>query len=184
MDDYSDHLARLRDGVNNTYSVTNLAPWIEKYTYLDGRRFSFKDHEFQRTIIEDTAKTSIVIKCAQVGLSEVLYRYAVAACITQDDFTVIYTFPSATDAETNNRTRIDPMIEGSPEVLRMVNPNMNNSTVKQFGRNSFLFFKGTFSSTAGISLPASAVISDEYDKSDITAASDIVTGKQIGRAHV
>jgi hypothetical protein len=176
--DHSDLIARIREGVANTYSVTNLAPWIEKYTYLDGRRFSFKDHEFQKPIIEDTAKTSIVIKCAQVGLSEILYRYAVAACITQDDFTVIYTFPSATDAETNNRTRIDPMIEGSPEVLRMVNPNMNNSTVKQFGRNSFLFFKGTFSSTAGISTPANCLVHDEYDKSDITTTSVYVSRLQ------
>ena len=67
MDDYSDHLARLRDGVNNTYSVTNLAPWIEKHTYLDSRKFSFKDHEFQRTIISDAARTSIVIKCRNKG---------------------------------------------------------------------------------------------------------------------
>ncbi len=176
--DFSDHLSRLRDGVNNTYALTNLAPWIEKNTYLNSRKFSFKDHEFQQAILADPAKTSIVIKCAQVGLSEILYRYAVAACITQDDFTVIYTFPSATDAETNNRTRVDPMIEGSPEVLRMVNPNMNNSSVKQFGRNSFLFFRGTFSGTAGLSTPADCVIHDEHDKSDITAASVYVSRLQ------
>lgn len=175
---FNDHLQRLRDGVANTYDLTNLAPWIEKHTYLNGRKFSFKDHEFQRDILQDSAKTSIVIKCAQVGLSEVLYRYAVASCITQDDFTVIYTFPSATDAEVNNRTRIDPMIEGSPEVARMVNPNMNNSSVKQFGRNSFLFFKGTFSSTAGISTPCNSLIHDEFDKSDITTASVYVSRLQ------
>ncbi len=175
---FSDHFARIRDAINNVYGIHNLAPWIEKHTYLDGKRFSFDSHEFQKEIIADTANTSIVIKCAQVGLSEILYRYAIAACCTQDDFTVIYTFPSSSDAEKNNKTRIDPMIEGSPEVKRLVNPNLNNSEVKQFGRNSFLFFKGTFSATQALSTPANAVIHDEFDKSDTTQASVYISRLQ------
>ena len=175
---FSDHLARVKDAINNVYGIHNLAPWIERYTYLDGKRFSFHQHEFQREILADKAKTSIVVKCAQVGLSEILYRYAVASCCTQDDYNVIYTFPSSSDAEKNNRTRIDPMIEGSPELKRLVNPNLNNSETKQFGRNSFLFFKGTFSATQAISTPANAVISDEWDKSDTTQGSVYVSRLQ------
>ena len=175
---FSEHLARVKDAINNVYGIYNLAPWIEKYTYLDGKRFSFYQHEFQREILADKAKTSIVVKCAQVGLSEILYRYAVASCCTQDDYNVIYTFPSSSDAEKNNRTRIDPMIEGSPELKRLVNPNLNNSETKQFGRNSFLFFKGTFSATQAISTPANAVISDEWDKSDTTQGSVYVSRLQ------
>ena len=175
---FSDHLARVKDAINNVYGVHNLAPWIEKYTYLDGKRFSFGSHEFQKDILADTARTSIVIKCAQVGLSEVLYRYAIAACCTQDDLTIIYTFPSSSDAEKNCKTRIDPLIEGSPEVRRLVNPNLNNSEVKQFGRNSFLFFKGTFSATQALSTPANAVIHDEFDKSDTTQASVYISRLQ------
>ena len=174
----SEHLARVKDAINNVYGIHNLAPWIERYTYLDGKRFSFHQHEFQREILADKAKTSIVVKCAQVGLSEILYRYAVASCCTQDDYNVIYTFPSSSDAEKNNRTRIDPMIEGSPELKRLVNPNLNNSETKQFGRNSFLFFKGTFSATQAISTPANAVISDEWDKSDTTQGSVYVSRLQ------
>lgn len=175
---FSEHLARVKDAINNVYGIHNLAPWIERYTYLDGKRFSFHQHEFQRDILADKAKTSIVVKCAQVGLSEILYRYAVASCCTQDDYNVIYTFPSSSDAEKNNRTRIDPMIEGSPELKRLVNPNLNNSETKQFGRNSFLFFKGTFSATQAISTPANAVISDEWDKSDTTQGSVYVSRLQ------
>lgn len=176
--DLQAHLLRLREGVNNVHTLSNLAPWIEKYTYLDGKRFSFAGHEFQRDILADEAKTSIVVKCAQVGLSEALYRYAVAACATQDDFTCIYTFPTSTDAEKNNKTRIDPMIESSAELKRLVNPNLNNSEIKQFGRNSFLFFKGTMSGTQALSTPANAIINDEYDASDITTASVYVSRLQ------
>ena len=85
---FTDHFSRVRDAINNVYGIHNLATWIEKYTYLDGKRFSFKSHEFQKDILADTARTSIVIKCAQVGLSEILYRYAIAACCTQDDLTL------------------------------------------------------------------------------------------------
>ena len=173
-----DYLLRIREGVNNVHTLSNLAPWIEKYTYLDGKNFSFKDHEFQREILADDSKTSIVVKIAQSGLSEILYRYAVAACCTQDDFTCIYTFPTSTDAEKNNKTRIDPMIAGSAELKRLVNPNLNNSEIKQFGRNSFLFFKGTMSGTQALSTPANAVINDEYDASDITTASLYVSRLQ------
>ena len=41
---FSEHLARVKDAINNVYGIHNLAPWIEKYTYLDGKRFSFDSH--------------------------------------------------------------------------------------------------------------------------------------------
>lgn len=176
--DFASHIRRLKDNVNNVHALHNLAPWIEKHTYLDGKRFSFKDHEFQKEILADTAPTSIIVKCAQIGLSEIAYRYAIAACCTQEDFTAIFTFPTSSDAEKNNKTRIDPMIESSPELKRLVNPNLCNSEVKQFGRNSFLFFKGTFSATQALSTPANAVIHDEFDKSDTTQASVYISRLQ------
>jgi hypothetical protein len=173
-----DHLNRVITALKNTYSLATLGDWICKYTKLDGKPFSFVDHEFQLPILGDTAQTSIIIKPAQIGMSELAYRWAVAACCVEDNFTVIYTFPSAGDAEKNNKTRIDPMIAASPELQRLVNPNMNNSEVKQFGENSFLFFKGTFSATQALSTPANAVVHDEFDKSDTTQASVYISRLQ------
>lgn len=171
-------LRRIKDAVSNLYGVYNLAEWIEKNTYLDGRLFSFKDHEFQRVILEDRANTTIVVKCAQVGLSETLFRYAVAACATQDNFNAIVTYPTAGDSSKMAVTRIDPMIQGSPELKRMIDPNLNNSEVKKFNKNSFLFFKGTFSETAGLSLPADMIVMDEFDASDTTKASVYISRLQ------
>ena len=110
-------LQRLQDSVSDVYSLSHLDTWIEKKTYLDGRKFSFKNHEFQRSIIQDACETSIVVKCAQIGLSEILARWTLAACATQNDFTVIYTFPTTNDAEKFCKTRIDPG-HGEPGVLR------------------------------------------------------------------
>lgn len=179
---YQDHFDRVRAAVKNTYGITDLSAWIEKNTYLNDKKFSFENYEFQLSILADAARTSITVKPAQVGVSELSYRYAVALCCTQDNFTAIYTFPTATDAENNNRTRIDPMIDGSPEVKRLVNPSMNNSEMKQFGKNSFLMFRGTKSENVGLSTPANAIIHDEFDKSDTTKASIYVSRLQ-NRTH-
>lgn len=173
-----EHLRRVIAATRNSYTLSNMDDWICKYTFLDGKPFSFVDHEFQLPILRDTAKTSVIIKPAQIGMSELAYRWAIAACCTQENFTTIYTFPSASDAEKNNRTRIDPMIQASPELRRLVNPSMNNSEVKQFGDNSFLFFKGTFSATQALSTPANAVVHDEFDKSDTTQASVYISRLQ------
>ena len=91
----TDHLTRLDEALANLYGLTNLAKWIEERTILDGKRFSFKGHEFQRTVINDAAVTSIVVKCAQIGLSEIMARWSLGAACTQDDFTIIYTFPGS-----------------------------------------------------------------------------------------
>ena len=168
---FSDHIERMRSAVNNVYDIFNTADYIQKHTYINGKRYSFKGYEYQKTILSDRSRTTLTVKPAQVGVSELSYRYAVALCCTQDDFTTLYTFPSSSDAEKNCRTRIDPMIQGSPEIKRLVNPEFNNSEIKMFSRNSFLMFKGTRSATQALSTPANCLIQDEYDASDITQAS-------------
>lgn len=162
---------RMRAASLSSYGLSNIDEWICKYTYINQENFGFIDREFQIPIMKDTVKDQIVVKCAQVGLSELSYRWAVAACCIMDNFNVIYTFPTAGDATKNNQTRIDPMIEGSKELSRLVSPHLNNSEIKKFGLNSFLFFKGTMAETAALSTPADVVIHDEYDKSDM----DVVT---------
>lgn len=175
---YEEHLSRIKSAVRNVYSLNNLDEWICKHTYLNNEKYSFKDHEFQLPILKDTANTTITVKCAQVGLSELSFRYAIAACCTQENFTVIYTMPTSGDAEKANNTRIAPMIQGSPEVKRLVNANLNNSEIKQFQDNSFIFFRGTKSATQALSIPADVVINDEWDASDTTQASVYVSRLQ------
>lgn len=175
---FSDHVKRIREGLDSTTTLSNLADWIERKTYLNDRPFSFKGHEFQRTVISDAASTSIVVKCAQVGLSEILARWSVAACVTQDNFTIIYTFPTTSDAEKFCRTRLDPCITSSPELARAVSSSLNNAEIKQFGRNSFIYFRGTVSETAALSVPADVIVHDEVDKSNLTQMSVYVSRLQ------
>ena len=173
-----EHLARLKEALANVYGLANLDKWIEEKTILDSRRFSFKNHEFQRTVINDAAQVSIIVKCAQIGLSEIISRWGLGAVCTQEDFTVIYTFPTTNDSEKFCKTRIDPTIQASEVLREAINPELNNSEIKQFGRNSFLYFRGTLSETAALSVPANAIIHDEVDKSNLEQMSVYVSRLQ------
>ena len=175
---YKNHLERLQQALNSDYTLHNLSNWIEEKTYLNSEKFSFKDHEFQRTIIDDPAKTSIVVKIAQAGISEILARWALAASCTQDNLSIIYTFPTTGDAEKFCKTRIDPCITASPELANNISPALNNSEIKQFGANSFIYFRGTVSETAALSVPADIVIHDEVDKSNLDQMSVYVSRLQ------
>jgi len=175
---FAAHLERLKTSLNNVFSLSQLADWITKNTYLDSRKFSFKNHEFQRDVISDAALTSIVVKCAQVGLSEIMARWTLAAVTTQDNFTAIYTFPTTSDAEKFCRTRIDPCISASPLLAQAINNSLNNSELKQFNGNSFIYFRGTMSETAALSVPADVIIHDEVDKSNLTQMSVYVSRLQ------
>lgn len=75
-------LNRIKVAVQSTYGLANLDQWIEKHTLLSGRPYSFKGYEYQLPILRDTARKSIIVKPAQVGLSELAYRWAVASCLS------------------------------------------------------------------------------------------------------
>ena len=176
--DFTAHLERLKSRAQDEYSLSNLDSFICKYTYLDGNLFTFENHEYQIPLLKDTAKTQIIIKAAQIGMSELAYRWAIAAVCTQENFTAIYTFPSSGDAEKAGATRINPMIQSSPEVKRLVDPELNNSEIKRFNENSYIYFKGTRSTTQALSVPANAIIHDEFDASDTTQASVYISRLQ------
>jgi hypothetical protein len=171
-------LNRIRNAVRSVYGLNNLHEWIEKNTNLNNRPYSFKGYEYQIPIIQDPAKKSIIIKAAQVGLSELAYRWNIAACCVVEDFTALYIFPSSSDAERNNKTRVGPMIDESPELQRLIDPEMNNSEIKKWGRNSFLMFRGTKTKTAALSTPANSLTIDEFDKCDIDVATTYVSRLQ------
>lgn len=165
--DLADHFNRVNDGAMNVFTLANLSKWIEQKTRLDGKLFSFLDHEYQRDIIDDPAQTLYVNKAAQTGLSEIFARWGMAACTTQQNFTLIWTFPSTSDAERFTKARLDPFISSSPAIRQVLSKSVNSVELKQFGENSFAYVRGTLSDTGGLSVPADLLIHDEYDKSDM-----------------
>lgn len=162
---FRDHLARVKASVTSNYSLAEIPRWICENTYIKGEKYSFVDHEFQERIISSTAPEVNVMKCSQIGLSEVMARWTMAVLYNLPEFNAIITFPFSGDASDFARTRIDPFIKTSPLLSAAMNGDLNNSEIKQV-LMSFLYFRGTNGKTAAISIPADMIVSDEIDKSN------------------
>lgn len=158
------HLQRLKMATVDKHSLADIPRWIKENTYLHSKPYSFVNHEFQERIALDQSQEVNIMKCSQVGLSELAARMALALVNVQRGYTVAYTLPTATFAESFMATRIDPIIAGSP-FLKSAISDMNNTSVKRFG-DSFLYMRGSQSSNAPISIPCDHLIHDELDFSD------------------
>jgi hypothetical protein len=159
------HLQRMETALFNSYDLSGVVRYLEEKTYLKGDRYSFKDHEFQETILTDTSSVVNVQKCAQVGMSEAMARYALAVCSVMPYFSVIMTMPHAADAANFAKTRLDPIINETPDLKNKMDKELDNSEVKGID-NSLLYMRGCSGTTAALSVPADMLIHDELDRSD------------------
>ncbi len=157
------HAERLRTSLN-AHSHDTICDFILNNTYIRGKRFSFEGHEYQRKILEDKSASKVILKSAQIGISEMSARMALAYAALVDGFTTIYTLPAASTAQTFMKTRIDPVIDSSPYLRELVSGDVDNSSVKRLG-SSYIYLKGAQVDRQAISVPADAVIMDEVDNS-------------------
>ena len=155
----------MASGVSNSYSPERVPIWIEENTYLNGRNFSFVDHEYQLKILSSKKPVKYTKKCSQLGISELKVRVVLAMCEMIPHFKAILTLPTESFASIFCKTRIDPVIADSPKLRDSLNPNADSTELKQLG-TSLLYIRGTFSQNAAISVPADMLLHDEVDFSD------------------
>lgn len=162
------HLARIRSQTTNRLSRRDLARWITSNTHIGGRPFSFKDHEFQEKILQDTSQEIVLMKSAQLGLSEMSLRMALGMVMLMPaPFAIGYTFPTASFASHYSRSRFDPIVKGSPALRHAIRAaDIDNAESKAFGPGRFVFFKGAAVGNAAISDSLDLLIHDELDFSD------------------
>lgn len=153
------------------YTLEQVPEWICKNTRLDGKPFSFVGHEYQLRILRSPAPVVVVKKCSQVGISELMARRLLALTNLIDNFTAIFTLPTVDFARKFTKTRIDPIISNSEYLKSRIHTSLDNSEVKQFGDNNFLYIRGTFGANQAISVPADMVAHDEVDFSNPDALS-------------
>jgi len=162
---FKHHIHRLQT-VANASSNTDIATFIKKNTYLKGEPFTFAGHEYQEDILNEEAPNLVIIKSAQIGISEMSARLAISRCALINGFSAIYTLPSATRAQEFMKTRIDPVVQASPYLKSLVSSDVDNASVKRFG-DSYLWLKGCQVDRQAISTPADLLIFDETDNSDL-----------------
>lgn len=161
---FRNHLLRLKAGASQATALSEVSRWITENTFLAGRHYSYKHHEYQPRILDSTAKEVVVRKCSQVGISELAVRKALALCGMIKNFTTIYTLPTASFASVLAKTRVNPVINESPYLSAMLT-GTDSIEVKQLD-NSYLYLKGAASSNAAISIPTDFLVHDELDFSD------------------
>ncbi len=165
MDEYyKEYIHRVRDAVESSSALGRLSHWLTKHTTLAGKKFSFKDHEYQEAIVDSTHPNQAVKKPSQVGLSELTARLILGFLAVSPDTVGIYTLPTVNEALRFAKSRMDPVIKGSKYLSNMISPGNDSSSFKQLG-SSQLFMAGTFGK-ALISIPTDLLVNDELDFSN------------------
>ena len=169
-----DSLSRIRSGVQDSLSSDQLEEFIVRNIRLGGKRISFKGREYQQRILQSDAKTVVVKKCSQVGISELMLMRNLAMMSLREPFNIIHALPTSVFAQKISKTRIDPLIQGSNYLSGRLNKNLDNASVKQLG-HSFLYVNGTYggSATSAISIPADLICVDEVDFCDPEVVSNL-----------
>ena len=160
--EFVDLKSRLTERLGGASVLQSTADWICSHTRLDDRKFSFKDHEFQRAIADDLSPTVVAQKPTQVGFTELSIRIMLALCAIRRNFKVIYVLPSAKFAGEFTKTRIDPIIESSTRLQAMMVRGADGAMMKRIG-TSTMYMGGAATKQQAISRPADCLIMDEVD---------------------
>lgn len=162
------HLTRLRTATVSKLGISDAAHWIETNTSINGKPFSFVDHEYQDKILKDPSPEIVIRKSAQTGISEAAMRRALALLmIMPGAFRIGYTFPSASFASSYSKSRLNPIITGSPALMAaMGTGDLDSAEVKTFGVGKELYFKGAAVGNAAISTTLDMLVHDELSFSD------------------
>jgi hypothetical protein len=155
------YLDQLESQLLNSKRFGSFSHWIEKHTWINGKRYSFSLRKALQTIADDPAFELVGIKPTQVGFTELIVRIACASCAVLPYFNVMATWPTLWETMRNVKSRVDPVIGQSPTLSSLVAKANDSSTFKMVGSS-----KMTFSGAQGkplISVPVDLMIHDEVD---------------------
>jgi hypothetical protein len=149
---------------DDTSSMPN-SEWVRLNTRLKKRPFSFEGHEFQQRILDDMHPTMSVIKCSQVGLTEIQLRKMLAFMKREIAVNVIFTLPNLPMRDRLSTTRILPLVNGEKVFNSLSSERpLRNKGVVQIDQ-SFAYLSGSTEGEA-TSVPADMILKDEVDLTD------------------
>lgn len=172
----------LQDGLQeeiSTAEIPSLLDWALTYRpmLIPDRPFDLEGHKYLRGIYECQAKTMVVYKAAQMGISEYLLSYVLHAC-DKRKATCLYIFPNDGLISDFSTARLSPAIEASTYLASIVHDHTgkdgkkgaNRVTLKRI-RDRFLYMRGGQVKPDGRSpqlksIDADLVVIDEIDECD------------------
>lgn len=108
---YADFLTRLQQKFPEDGAEMPMSDFICANTTLRKKPFSFKGYEFQRQIVDDMHLNLSVIKCSQVGLTEVQIRKFLSFLKRTSSINGIFSLPNDDMYKRVSQTRIKPIVD-------------------------------------------------------------------------
>ena len=139
----------------------HLGSWCGLHRVIEGQPFDFLHHRYLGGIYRDESPFMVIMKAAQMGMSEYAISRALWFACTKGGRTIYY-FPTENDVAEFSRDRFAPAIRDSPYLTSQVKET-DNVSLKRIGQGS-LYFRGTNSRTRMKSVPADFLIFDEIDE--------------------
>lgn len=148
-------------------SSQSMSDWICANTSSPRKRnqpFSFEGYEFQRAIVDDMHPDMSVIKCSQVGLTEVQLRKYLAILRRNEAVSGIFTLPNEDMFKRVYKTRLKPIMDRD----EIFSPPVDTKPIRSTGLvqilDSFGYITGCGEDDA-TSIPADFLMHDELDLS-------------------
>lgn len=128
-----------------------------------GEILDFKDHPYLWDIYQDESKFIAIRKAAQIGFTTaaIIKSIWLAKARKMD---IIYTMPTSGDAENLVKTKVNRIIEQNPVLQEWVSGSTLDK--KQVG-NSVIYYPGTWTPRAALSVSSDLNIHDEVDRSNL-----------------
>ncbi len=108
---YAEFLTRIEQKFPEDGAEMAMSEYIVANTHLRKRPFSFEGYEFQRQIVDDLSLNMAVIKCSQVGLSEVQIRKFLSFLKRTSSINGIFSLPNDDMYKRVSQTRIKPLVD-------------------------------------------------------------------------
>ena len=141
-----------------------LGEWAESLpVILDGKPFSFTQHEYLIEPYADPHPDQTYMKAAQLGLTSLGMLKAVYGARYRGFRGILYLFPSRSDVIDFSKGRITPLVEDNPDSIGSWMRDTDAANIKQVW-NAFLYFRGMRSRAGLKSVPIDFLILDETDE--------------------
>lgn len=155
------------DGPGDAYE------WAVLHRKLEGRAFTLERHRPLKAIYRDPHPHKVIGKPAQRGVSELAINEAGFALDRgadvwtqgeKDGLNVAYIFPKKEALGDFSKERLSGLAHESPYLERLFGDDEFNAVTFKQVRNSYLYLRGGWSTSALKSFPADVLVLDEYDE--------------------
>lgn len=150
-------LSKLAEQVELSYFCQNAG------ITLDGRPFSFKNHEYLIDIYQDDSPRKLYKKGAQMGFSTLEMLSSVWGCKNLYPTGILYLFPTKDDVTDFSKSRFTRLISENPNTIGKWVGSTESANIKDIG-GAFLYLRGSRTRTALKSIPVDKLVFDEFDE--------------------